>query len=186
MDDATAELSSMGSALESTEVDGEITALAERIKTALNSIKTYFAENIEMPNLDFNEDLIELQFINILDNLAQIAKDAGTFVLNITFKVWNDADGVGIIEEAMTLFYKFSEMLVPIIDTVTDVLTVFYEEAIAPIVEWIGEKLKDAMSFLGEQFDKIGMWFIDNKENLVGFAENMGLVVGFLWDLFSL
>lgn len=178
---ASAGISSMSSALESEEVDGQIDSIAEKIRKTIDEIKNYLSANVEMPNLDFNTDLIKLDFINIIDNLRQIAVDAGIFFLNIGFKFWNDIDAVGIIENVMILLYRVSETLQQAVDAITPALTTFYEVGIAPIVEWVGVKLKDALDFLGVQISKVGTWFVLNKENIDKFAQTLGEIVNIIW-----
>ncbi len=178
---AGASVSSIGSALESEEVDGEINSISDKIKKTIDDIKSYLSVNVEMPNLDFNTELIKLDFINIIDNLKQIVKDAGTFVLDISFKFWNDIDGVGIIENAMILIYQISETLQQAVSSVTPALTTFYEVGIAPIVEWVGTKLKDALSFLGDQISKVGTWFVQNQELINNFGQTLGEIVSIVW-----
>ncbi len=76
---------------------------------------------------------------------------------------------------------KFQEILDKIkttIDKVKPAFKDFYEKGIQPIAKWIGEKLKDAFAFLGEQLGKVGDWFVEHKETFSRLGESLGK----LWD----
>lgn len=76
---------------------------------------------------------------------------------------------------------KFQEILDKIkgtIEKVKPAFTDFYEKGVKPIVTWIGEKLKDAFAFLGEQLGKVGDWFVDHKDTFSRLGESLGK----LWE----
>lgn len=76
---------------------------------------------------------------------------------------------------------KFQEILDKIkttIDKVKPAFKDFYEKGIQPIVKWVGEKLKDAFAFLGEQLGKVGDWFVDHKDTFSRLGESLGK----LWE----
>lgn len=76
---------------------------------------------------------------------------------------------------------KFQEILDKIKGTIEKIKPAFkdfYEKGIQPIVKWIGEKLKDAFSFLGEQLGKVGDWFVDHKDTFSRLGESLGK----LWE----
>lgn len=76
---------------------------------------------------------------------------------------------------------KFQEILDKIKDTIEKVKPAFqdfYEKGIKPIAKWIGEKLKDAFAFLGEQLGKVGDWFVEHKDTF----SRLGESIGKLWE----
>lgn len=78
---------------------------------------------------------------------------------------------------------KFQEILDKIkttIDKVKPAFKDFYEKGIQPVVKWIGEKLKDAFSFLGEQLGKVGDWFVEHKETFSRLGESLGKLWAYL------
>lgn len=76
---------------------------------------------------------------------------------------------------------KFQEILEKIkstIDKVKPSFKDFYEKGIQPVVRWVGEKLKDAFSFLGKQLGKVGDWFVEHKDTFSRLGESLGK----LWE----
>lgn len=163
------------------EVDSSTDSLVGKIEEKMNKLKEFFKDNITMPNLDFNWAEIKENIENTALNITQTFSNLGAFVIDIVFKVWNDADGVGIIEGIISTVQKFTSAIKPAIDAIIPALQNFYNIGIAPIVEWVGVKLKDALGFLGEQFDKIGQWFTDNSELIAQFGQTLGEIVNILW-----
>lgn len=137
---------------------------------------------IQMPNLSFNSEQIKTDLMNTISNIGNTLKTVGKFTLDIGFKVWNDIDGVGVIESVITTFSKLSNLISTAIATITPGLTEFYDVGIAPIVEWVGTKLKDSLAVVGIEFDKWGKWFSDNKQNFVELGTLLGQVVAGIWS----
>ena len=78
-------------------------------------------------------------------------------------------------------FAKFQEILEKIkttIDKVTPAFKTLYEKGIKPVVEWLGEKLKDALALVGEQFEKVGNWLVEHKDSFSRLGESLGK----LWE----
>lgn len=72
---------------------------------------------------------------------------------------------------------KFQEILEKIKTTIDKVKPAFkelYDKGIKPIAKWIGEKLKDAFKFLGEQLNKVGDWFVKHKDSFAKLGESLG------------
>lgn len=88
---------------------------------------------------------------------------------------------------------KFQDILDKIKDTIEKVSPAFknlYDKGIKPVAEWIGSKLKDAFAFLGELLEKVGNWFVDNKDKISKFGDSLGKLWGWLepildaaWDV---
>lgn len=78
---------------------------------------------------------------------------------------------------------KFQEILDKIKTTIGKVKPAFkdfYEKGIQPVAKWIGEKLKDAFSFLGEQLGKVGDWFVEHKDTFSRLGESLGKLWAYL------
>ncbi len=76
---------------------------------------------------------------------------------------------------------KFQEILDKVKTTVEKVKPAFkefYEKGIKPVAQWVGGKLKDAFSFLGEQLGKVGDWFVKHKDTFSRLGESLGK----LWE----
>ncbi len=74
----------------------------------------------------------------------------------------------------MQKFHEILDKIKTTIDKVKPSLKDFYEKGIKPVVVWVGEKLKDAFSFLGEQLSKVGDWFVEHKETFSRLGESIG------------
>ena len=61
--------------------------------------------------------------------------------------------------------------------------TVFYDEAISPFVQWLGDIFKDGMDGAAGKMDEWAAWFEVNRDNIVEFAENLGKAVAPLGDI---
>ncbi len=78
---------------------------------------------------------------------------------------------------------KFQEILDKVKDTIEKVSPAFknlYEKGIKPVIDWLGGKVKDAFAFLGQQFEKLGNWFVDNKDKISKFGDSLGKLWGWL------
>lgn len=156
--------------------------LVNNFKGQLEKIKGLFS-NIEKPNLDFNWEQIKEDALNTVNNIGSIFSTIGTFTLDIVFKIWNDIDAVGVIERVISTFEKFTGMVDEAVQSITLGLTRFYEVGIAPIVEWVGGKLKEALELAGSEFDKWGEWFEKNRSNFEELGVLLGTVVSGIWSV---
>ncbi len=78
---------------------------------------------------------------------------------------------------------KFQEILDKVKDTIEKVSPAFknlYEKGIKPVIDWLGGKVKDAFAFLGQQFEKLGNWFVDNKDKISKFGDSLSKLWGWL------
>lgn len=78
---------------------------------------------------------------------------------------------------------KFQEILDKVKDTIEKVSPAFknlYEKGIKPVIDWLGGKVKDAFAFLGKQLEKVGNWFVDNKDRISKFGDSLGKLWGWL------
>ena len=115
-------------------------------------------------------------------NLWESLKDWTHLVLSISIKIFNDLGIDNLILKLSELWLSFSELITNISTVLTPAITTFYDTAISPLVEWLGEKLSEAISKVKEIFDDWGQWFIDNEEGIQNFIGWLGDIVEGLWD----
>ena len=72
-------------------------------------------------------------------------------------------------------------LLLATIDALSQAFAIFYDTGLAPIVEWIGEKLVDALSFVSKEFEKWTYWVISITPDLNELAQTLGEIVAGLW-----
>lgn len=113
------------------------------------------------------------------DELHNVEKDTDTSSDSASSGVNYDALDTSALDTGP--FAKFQEILEKIkttIDKVKPAFQTLYEKGIKPVVEWLGEKLKDALTFVGEQFEKVGDWLVEHKDSF----SRLGESIGKLWD----
>lgn len=70
-----------------------------------------------------------------------------------------------------------------IITAVTPGVMAFVDNALAPIAEWLGGKVRDAMSFFGDQLAKIGDWFTAHKDEITEAFMKISETVTAFWTI---
>lgn len=83
---------------------------------------------------------------------------------------------IGVIQNA-------SQLLFNVVNALTQAFTIFYDTGLAPIVEWIGEKLYDALLLVNNELLKWNTFIVDNIPNLNELAQILGEMVSALWDI---
>lgn len=74
-------------------------------------------------------------------------------------------------------------LLFTIVNALTQAFSIFYNTGLAPIVEWIGEKLSDALTFTNEELQKWSNWVVNIMPDLNELAQILGEMVSALWDI---
>lgn len=72
-------------------------------------------------------------------------------------------------------------LLFTIVNALTQAFSIFYDTGLAPIVEWIGEKLADALTFTNEELQKWTNWVVNIMPDLNELAYILGEMVSALW-----
>ena len=72
-------------------------------------------------------------------------------------------------------------LLFTIVNALTQAFSIFYDTGLAPIVEWIGEKLADALTFTNEELQKWTNWVVNIMPDLNELAQILGEMVSALW-----
>lgn len=80
------------------------------------------------------------------------------------------------------LWASFANLAQTITGVMLPAFVTFYDIGIKPIVQWIGEKLLDAISTVKALFDSWAGWFSSNQESINAFAKTLGEAVAGIWS----
>lgn len=132
-----------------------------------------------IPKLEFNFDkekaLADLKQIGL--DIVNIIAGWGTFVISLAIKVANDLDIGRLLNDVISLTRAFTDLCSNITDAVVPALLTFYDEALSPVVQGIGDLYHGILTWTKGEVDEWSQWFVDNKDNIIKFAENLGKVV---------
>ena len=132
-----------------------------------------------IPKLEFNFDkekaLADLKQIGL--DIVNIIAGWGTFVISLAIKVANDLDIGRLLNDVISLTASFTDLASNITDAVVPALLTFYDEALSPVVQGIGDLYHEILTWTKGEVDEWSQWFVDNKDNIIKFAENLGKVV---------
>ena len=159
----------------------DVTLIFDKARSLLNEFLASIG--VEPIDLSFDLKFIGQSVWDTIKSIIDTVSNIGVFMIDISVRFWNDLDGVGIIENIVTLINKVAKAVNKAVKAVTPALTTFYEVGIAPIVSWVGTLAKDALSFLGEQIDKVGNWFEANREIINEFGQTLGEIVKIVWGI---
>ena len=138
-----------------------------------------------LPKLNFDVDwpAVGENLTSGFANLRNSVKEWAHCVLTISINVANDLRLDTLIEKLSELWESFTNLVDSISNTVAPAFVTFYEVGISPLVEWIGEKLSDAVSTVKGVLDDWAKWFSDNQEPFDNFATLLGEIVACLWHV---
>lgn len=132
-----------------------------------------------IPKLEFNFDkekaLADLKQIGL--DIINIIAGWGTFVISLAIKVANDLDIGRLLNDVISLTRAFTDLCSNITDAVVPALLTFYDEALSPVVQGIGDLYHEILSWTEGEVNEWSQWFVDNKDNIIEFAENLGKIV---------
>lgn len=165
--------------------ESALSAKAERVKAfvkdLVDTVKSYF---VDIPKLEITIDQNKI-LSNLQSTLLSIAEIIGawsSFAVTIAINIANDVDIGNLIGKFSELMSSAFALAAAISNAVTPALTAFYNSGISPIVQWIGEKLADAMSYVKGLMDDWTVWFTENKEKIETFGENLGSIIEMFWS----
>lgn len=151
-----------------------------------------------IPKLEFNFDkeqaIADLKRIGL--NLANIVAGWGTLAFTISIKIAEDLDIGRLTQDIISLTASITDLVSNMTDALVPAFDKFYDEALSPVVEGVGDLLDEILSWIKGEVDEWSQWFVDNKDNIIEFSENLGKVVKPLgkildyiadtaWDIFS-
>ena len=132
-----------------------------------------------IPKLEFNFDkekaLADLKQIGL--DIINIIAGWGTFVISLAIKVANDLDIGRLLNDVISLTRAFTDLCSNITDAVVPALLTFYDEALSKAVQGVGDLLDEILKWEEGELNKWSDWFIDNKDTINEFAENLGKCV---------
>lgn len=132
-----------------------------------------------IPKLEFNFDkekaLADLKQIGL--DIVNIIAGWGTFVISLAIKVANDLDIGRLLNDVISLTRAFTDLCSNITDAVVPALLTFYDEALSKAVQGVGDLLDEILKWEEGELNKWSDWFIENKDTINEFAENLGKCV---------
>ena len=172
-----------GEITETPEMENPASKLSEYLQQCKDIIDKWVSE---IPKLEINFDkdkaIADLKDIglNILNTIA----GWGTFVVSLVIEVANDLDIGKLANSFLNLIDSSTGLASAITDSVVPALQTFYQSSgLKDIVKWIGEKFAEGMDGLAIKLDEWAQWFVDNKEQITTFADNLGKAVKPITDI---
>ena len=180
---------------------GDITGLAnasyisteEEVESGISKVEEYFKQIAEiyhkwfddLPELkiNFNKDqaLEDLQSIGL--DIINVIAGWTSFVITIGINLANDLDIGQLANDFLSLVSSVTGLASKLTDILVPAFENFYNIALKPIVEWIGEKLSDALKYVTEKIEDFTKFIDDNKEGIQGLVEVIAKWVKAAWDL---
>ena len=132
-------------------------------------------------SIDFDAVITNLS--DAMVSLLSIIETIGTTIFSLLDKIQQDLNLgylieliTGVVASLMNLIDTIMNILAPAIET-------FYDIALSPIVEWIGEKLADALLFIKDLIDDWSKWFEENGPLIQEFIKNLAELVNKAWQI---
>lgn len=133
-------------------------------------------------DIGFNADDAVDSVWNTINNISSIIKTAGKFIITLAFKIADDINIGAIFNGILDTIESFTYAVDEALKAITPALDSFYESGLRPIVEWVGEKLKEALYVVSSELTKFGDWFKEIAPDLEEFADKLGGVVNTVWS----
>lgn len=139
----------------------------EELGTVIGDFLLEFAGQIEQ--YDFGE-----AFANAIGNGLSFALSTLIAAGKLVFPLVIALEIPTIVFEAIQTVSELFATLDSIVQSVTPGLENFVNIGLAPLYEWLGEKIADALRFLQEQLRKVGDWFSDHTEMFTNLGTSLG------------
>ena len=154
--------------------------MSKRLKDFLDDCKKIIEKwKDTIPKLEIHFDKKQA-----LDDLESIAKNMlnviagwGSFIITIGIKVANDLDIGKLANDFLSLVESATHLASAITDALVPAFEAFYDYAISPLVQAIGDVASAMMQWASGELDEWSKWFEDNKDTIVEFATNLGKIV---------
>lgn len=154
--------------------------MSKRLKDFLDDCKKIIQKwKDTIPKLEIHFDKKQA-----LDDLESIAKNIlnviagwGSFVITIAIKVANDLDIGRLANDFLSLVESATHLASAMTDALVPAFEAFYDYAISPLVQAIGDVASAMMQWASGELDEWSKWFEDNKDTIVEFATNLGKIV---------
>ena len=160
-----------------------LTRLVNAFITAFGNILTAAATfGINLVN-SINWDAVFTNLTNAAISAISILETVFVTLFTLLDKVAQDIQLGEIITQVTALIASFMNLADTVVSALAPAFIAFYDTGLKPIVEWIGEKLLDAISFCIDLFNDWASWFEENTEGIENFGRVLGELVDTLWQL---
>ena len=132
-------------------------------------------------SIDF--DAIITNLSNAMVSLLSIIETIGTTIFSLLDKIQQDLNLGYLIELITGVVASLMNLIDTIVNILAPAIETFYDIALSPIVEWIGEKLADALLFIKGLIDDWSKWFEENGPLIQEFIKNLAEVVNKAWQI---
>lgn len=167
---------------------GYFDRMTDKLKQKIDELRDRllnFAKEItgrEDFDLGFDWEKIKNNLKNVLGNVGKLIKDWGKFAIEISLKILDDVNIGLIITKLTELLSVISDVAVQVSDVLIPAFRALYDNGLSPIVKYIGEQVVAAIDFMISELKKWGDWFTENKDTIVTFFGNLGLVVNAVFE----
>ena len=132
-------------------------------------------------SIDFNAVITNLS--DAMVSLLDIIETIGTTIFSILDKIQQDLNLGYLIELITEVVASLMNLIDIIVNILAPAIETFYDIALSPIVEWIGEKLADALLFIKDLIDDWSKWFEENGPLIQEFIKNLAELVNKAWQI---
>lgn len=156
-----------------------VNAFIEAFGNILTAAATF---GINLVN-SINWDAVFTNLTNAAISAINILETIFTTLFMLLDNIAQDIQLGAIVEQVTALIACFMNLADVVVSTLAPAMMTFYDTGLKPIVEWIGEKLLDAIQFVMDLMNDWAAWFEENTEGIENFARVLGLLVNTLWQL---
>lgn len=139
-----------------------------------------------LPELEFDVDWKQVK-TNVLSGLENLWQSVATWthcILSISIMVINDLGLDNLIEKLSEVWNSFTDLVKVISETVAPAFVSFYETAISPMIQWLGEEfLSTALDTVISLFNDWSAWFTNNSALISEFITWIADIVAGIWNL---
>lgn len=141
-----------------------------------------------IPELDIHFN--KTQALNDLKTLGKSILNTiagwGSFVVTIGIKLANDLDIGNLTNLFLGLLGAAGELASAFTDAVVPALDAFYDAGLSPTIQIIGDLAADILIWLTTVFKDWSDWFVDNKDQIREFGQNLGEAIAPLTEFAGL
>ena len=180
---------------------GDITGLAnasyisteEEVQSGIGRAGEYFQQvsdiyhkwfdNLPELKINFNKEQALEDLKNIGLDIVNVIAGLGSFVITIGINLANDLNIGQLANDFLSLVSSVTGLASTLVDILVPAFERFYDIALKPIVEWIGEKLSDAFQYVTEKINDFANFLDEHKEGIQGWIDVLAKFVKAVWDL---
>ena len=168
---------------------GDITGLAnasyisteEEVQSGIGRAEGYFKQisdiyhkwfdNLPKLQINFDKDRALEDIKNIGLDITNVIAGLGSFVITIGINLANDLNIGQLANDFLGLVSSVTGLASTLVDILVPAFERFYDIALKPIVEWIGEKLSDAFQYVTEKINDFAKFLDEHKEGIQGWID---------------